>query len=534
MPRAAPTGRPLPWYFDVRWIAAGLVVAFVATTLFGIFRPDARIVVSPRTTVITQPLAADGLPDYAAHQLARAGRGTPPEENAAVPLLMALWPLEIKAADLPAVCRELGIAVPVPPPQPLGNGPSDDPAVVAAIAESLADRVAGGSPRIEAIDVINSAAVHPWRSADVPALGAWLEAHAGRLDLLVEASRRPRLYLPRPALLRGDRGAEMDSPSGQISLWEGRRLLTTRAMWHLGSGRPAESWHDILAIHRLERLAMADESFDLDSLEARFFLPATLCLLDAPELPADVLAMIRRDLDDLPPFPPRERLIRPDRIRTAASGVRAFTMPRSERMKDPAPPQVRCIFGASLDGNVALKTMNARFDAAEAALGLPAWSDRQQALARLAAAEARSRADVNMAAACGLLLDRGARSAWLASFLSIAKDAQKADTIATRTQAFFDLVRVAAALAAYRAADAAAAYPARLDDLVPRFLARLPTDPFTGGPFVYERSGAGYLLYSLGEDTRDDGGSDEADLVVRMPTPASPVIESIRNAAVRP
>lgn len=53
MPRAAPTGRPLPWYFDVRWIAAGLVVAFVATTLFGIFRPDARIVVSPRTTVIT-------------------------------------------------------------------------------------------------------------------------------------------------------------------------------------------------------------------------------------------------------------------------------------------------------------------------------------------------------------------------------------------------------------------------------------------------------------------------------------------------
>ena len=37
-------------------------------------------------------------------------------------------------------------------------------------------------------------------------------------------------------------------------------------------------------------------------------------------------------------------------------------------------------------------------------------------------------------------------------------------------------------------------------------LTTLPTDPFTGKPFVYRRSGAGFRLYSLGPDQQDDDG----------------------------
>lgn len=50
----------------------------------------------------------------------------------------------------------------------------------------------------------------------------------------------------------------------------------------------------------------------------------------------------------------------------------------------------------------------------------------------------------------------------------------------------------------------------------------LPTDPFSGKPFVYRRDGAGFLIYSWGPNLKDDGGvspapqeRDEGDMAVR-------------------
>ncbi|MBI2301159.1 MAG: hypothetical protein HYU66_19805 [Armatimonadetes bacterium] len=49
--------------------------------------------------------------------------------------------------------------------------------------------------------------------------------------------------------------------------------------------------------------------------------------------------------------------------------------------------------------------------------------------------------------------------------------------------------------------------PARLHQLVPGYLRRLPDDPFAEGqPFRYRREGAGYVLWSVGPDGKDDGG----------------------------
>lgn len=104
------------------------------------------------------------------------------------------------------------------------------------------------------------------------------------------------------------------------------------------------------------------------------------------------------------------------------------------------------------------------------------------------------------------------------------------------------LMRLALALEEQRLAAPkdSGGYPERLDDLVPTFLSEMPSDPFTGKPFVYERRGAGYLLYSVGQNGVDDGGTDfrgwivkgewqeqessadyhKSDIVVRMPVPA--------------
>ncbi len=88
----------------------------------------------------------------------------------------------------------------------------------------------------------------------------------------------------------------------------------------------------------------------------------------------------------------------------------------------------------------------------------------------------------------------------------------------------FDLVRLAFALAAYRADRGS--FPAKLSELAPKYLAEVPRDIFTGADLHYTKNRNGYLLYSVGINGKDDGGKtydDRAngetwdDLTVRMP-----------------
>ena len=50
-------------------------------------------------------------------------------------------------------------------------------------------------------------------------------------------------------------------------------------------------------------------------------------------------------------------------------------------------------------------------------------------------------------------------------------------------------------------------YPADLNSLVPQFLPTVTLDPLDGQPLRYRRNADGtFLLYSVGENGRDDGG----------------------------
>jgi len=51
-------------------------------------------------------------------------------------------------------------------------------------------------------------------------------------------------------------------------------------------------------------------------------------------------------------------------------------------------------------------------------------------------------------------------------------------------------------------------YPASLADLRAAGGWAIPDDPFSGKPFIYRRQGAGYLIYGLGPDLKDNGGVD--------------------------
>ena len=51
-------------------------------------------------------------------------------------------------------------------------------------------------------------------------------------------------------------------------------------------------------------------------------------------------------------------------------------------------------------------------------------------------------------------------------------------------------------------------YPPDLNSLVPEFVPKVPLDPVDGQPLRYRRNADGtFLLYSVGENGKDDGGN---------------------------
>ena len=51
-------------------------------------------------------------------------------------------------------------------------------------------------------------------------------------------------------------------------------------------------------------------------------------------------------------------------------------------------------------------------------------------------------------------------------------------------------------------------YPPDLNSLVPEFVSKVPLDPVDGQPLRYRRNADGtFLLYSVGENGKDDGGN---------------------------
>ena len=76
----------------------------------------------------------------------------------------------------------------------------------------------------------------------------------------------------------------------------------------------------------------------------------------------------------------------------------------------------------------------------------------------------------------------------------------------------FDIARMrsaAVALACEHYRVAHGKWPDRLEELVPAFLQKVPTDPYDGQPIRFRRLSDGMVIYSVGPDGRDNGGTLE-------------------------
>jgi len=96
---------------------------------------------------------------------------------------------------------------------------------------------------------------------------------------------------------------------------------------------------------------------------------------------------------------------------------------------------------------------------------------------------------------------------------SVLPVVDKTQQRAARAKTIMGATRLVVAIELYRQANGDV--PERLDALVPDYLPELPGDQFSLGGFQYAAGPAAddYVLYSIGEDMRDDGGSVEDDRV---------------------
>ncbi len=232
------------------WRLLGLCLLFVFLLLFGLwvyygspwYTP--AVIVSPETTYVTEPLAADGLPDYVAAVNRHFSQGVTPENNAAVLWWRAVG-REAGGETIPAeVFRQLGMA---PPARKRGFDFSPRRAV--AFADT------GQEKKYEeaAWEAWHQLRRRPWRSEQFPVCSRLLEWNQEALDLCVQGSRRRRFFSPAIAAHPQAR-LYFASAVPLAEVRELARCLQQRAMRHLGHGRVEEAWRDLCAVKRTGRL----------------------------------------------------------------------------------------------------------------------------------------------------------------------------------------------------------------------------------------------------------------------------------------
>jgi acetyl esterase/lipase len=497
------------------------------------------LTISKATTYITEPLRKDGYVDYVAalNQISRAG--VTPENNAAVPFLKAMWPAAIDPKYRGEYCRLLGI-------QPLPEK-GDYYVNLGVYAKGLKDAEkpaaqAGTQDRDVYWQQQRLAMKRPWSKKEFPVLAGWLAANEKPLALLVAASKRPRRYDP---LISGDGSAIAILLPAVQGAREAARALTARAMLRVDEGKVDEAWDDLLACHRLARLAGQGptliEELVAIAIDAMAGAGDQALLQHARLTPAQIAGM-RADLDRLPPMAKMvdkidvaERFMYLDCVRIVArqgiSTLSSWTgaIESTSMSKGMFESVIDSMAGAAIDWDQVLRMGNSWYDRLADACRKPTRAERESALHKLDDDIHKLAAAAKDWKSLGLSILDGPRNAisermgnlFVALLLPAVSTAVQAED---RGAMQFELTRLAFAMAAYHADHGA--YPAKLADLAPKYVAEVPKDIFNASELHYRQEGGGYLLYSVGVNGEDDGGKgyddrkqgeDWDDLVVRVP-----------------
>lgn len=509
------------------------LAAILAAPLYYTFGPNPPIVVSKATTHITAPLAEDGLPDYAAALLAEVRGNVTPETNGAALFITAMWPgvdeeayNKLDSADASLLCKELGLAnPPVGPHLEPFNSPQAREALLAWLRERAESGVSTHLTDADLLRLDNSAAFksqrfltvqwdsypleRPWSEADAPPFAAWVDRNAEAIDLMVAGIGSDDWYLPNLGWLRSD-ATDVGSYEMQL-VRDAARVLNQRCLLRLGRGETARAAEDAAASLRLAEKA-ARRPLLIDQLVAAAIggmAFSNFNQVSESAGPGDgpILREALAELDTLPGLLRMGRALnRGERFWALAMAIdasRGGGMLRDEMV--PFSP-----YGwLSTDWNPVLRHHNETIDQAVAVFRRPTWSGRMAAATQL---DARLQAATESESTSGIswrrmLTPTGRGEASAKLWLAMGWGGQYESILRAidRVAAQRVLTRVGLALAIYRVEQGG--YPETLGALVPDVLDAVPVDSFDGQALVYRKTEDGFLLYSLGPNGVDDGGS---------------------------
>ncbi|MEX2187923.1 MAG: hypothetical protein WD875_14050 [Pirellulales bacterium] len=519
--------------------------------------PRPRLTLSREVTFFTEPLAPDGLIDYAAALNARYGKGVTPENNAAVTLLKViersdgkdldakeLADLDLMSAkEFAKLSERLGVDVPpderdcfVRIDRFVGDVRKQFDRDEAATAKRLnisPEQLRDQLERTDWSDILERCQQAPWSAAEEPLVAAWLVRIARPLELLGEAGRAPRYYVPL------DSTDDLGGMLGSFAVFFGPTMsmstaMQARAMNSLAEGKYDAAWADAVAMRRWGGRA-CDGKLLIDQLVGITligFADITACKIAAHGKFDDARwRELQAEWDSITTGP---TLFEALNYGERCFGLEALNLlyrtaldsrwiESLEGVGGPPPTDTkswrwrRILVGMAVDWDAAFETLNLEYDELAAIARVPPGKQRRAAALRyedkIERLEAQ-RANPYQWFSIATLDYRSRRKAVARYFVASRLAATTLPAVAavidaeTKSQMQGKLTRVTLALARHRATRGE--YPDTLDRLVPAFLDKVPVDDFGDGPLVYKRDAdCGFVLYSVGPNGKNDGGRSQ-------------------------
>jgi hypothetical protein len=487
--------------------------------------PNNRVIVSRETTYFTEPLDEDGNVLFDEAVDAIYSEGVTPDNNAMTLLYPVLryYKYRPESEREEELLHKIGLSR-----EELNSNANlefirlDDFAtdlrnsgvtfeeLLADVQEkSIDDLIGNNSVALYHLQYI--ACARPWTAEEFPRLADWLEQNRQGLDQCVEASQRERMYFP--YLHQWDADEIHVEPLDDLS--NILNALTARAYLRMNEGRTGSAMADLIAVERLSEM-IAVQPNPMGNYASHHMMDKRISQFRLLANYGEGQATIRerhrqlRDVDSL-------SLVDP--LQTLAS--RAFFISLIARYGNN--PQdftddyfiwgsdVSTSFWANhTDWIAVLRRLNDEYDARDAALNLPTWKERSDALASIHYSVSSMQEPTLRERLTGNsteLATQEVGSVYSESALRLCGYHNYFPDVI-----HLEMLRTAYALAVFQLDHGE--YPGSLSDLSPEYLPMPPLDPFSGGSFVYTRIEDGYTLRSSGIDGVMDGhGIENADLI---------------------
>ena len=487
--------------------------------------------ISKQTTHITGPRDEKGYVDYRAAVNKEGSKGVTPANNAGVPIWQAFGRQELVPELVPEYFRRLGMT---PPPQEgeyyidleefleqehLAGGGEDTVGALSAVREKAE----------EAYEKVLSG---PWSPKKYPQVVRWLKRNERTLKLAHEASHRTHYYMP---YITGSEEQEatlvMVLLPGAVHSRTMARLLVIDGFALLERGKLQEAEHNFLACHRLGRVCSKGGTVieglvgvAIDGIAIR----GEMALVEHGGLSVEQLRSYQQQLDKLPPFASMvdkisifERYTFLDITQQLSRrGPRVLDELVGENGEDSSTlleSVGKGVFGALVDWNIVMEMGNKVYDRIDKIGSIKSRSEREEKFAEFEIEiKETARHAGNAGALAQQLLLKGKNVRQVASeqmgsilIALLVPSVTRAVDVPERGMMNTQMAQTAMGLSMFHKQHGR--YPARLEELAPVFIKKVPTDIYSGKSIRYIQRDDGFYLYSVGRNCQDDGGKSNDD-----------------------